>query len=84
MARVSKFSSMPAILVIPRITRLRSKLWRPQLRRLQSLNGNGAIHGGSVPNGHVNGTIGVKEKLANGSVDVLTNGFNEYTSGSRA
>ena len=49
-----------------------------------SLNGNGGIHGGSVPNGHVNGTNGVKEKLANGSVDDLTNGANGYTNGSRA
>ena len=33
---------------------------------------------------HVNGTNGVKEKLANGSVDGLTDGANGYTNGSRA
>lgn len=51
-----------------------------------SLNGNGAIHGGSVPNGYMNGTKGVKEKLANGSAAVhgLSNGINGYTNGSRA
>lgn len=50
------------------------------------LNGNGTIHGGSVPNGHMNGTNGVKEKLGNGSkaVNGLTNGINGYTNGSRA
>lgn len=51
-----------------------------------SLNGNGAIHGGSVPNRYMNGTNGVKEKLANGdgAVEGLTNGVNGYTNGSRA
>ena len=51
-----------------------------------SLNGNGAIHGGSVPNGHMNGAKGVKEEIANGngSVDGLTNGINGYINGSRA
>ena len=48
-----------------------------------SLNGNGVIHGGNVPNGHVNG---IKEKIANGNgtVDGMTNGVNGYTNGSRA
>ena len=51
-----------------------------------SLNGNGFIHGGSIPNGHVNGTNGVKEKLANcnGAVDGLTNGINGFTNASKA
>ena len=54
--------------------------------RAGSLNGNGAIHGGSLPNGYINGTNGVKEKLPNGSkaVNGLTNGINGYTNGSRA
>ena len=49
-----------------------------------SLNGNGAIHGGSISNGHMNGTNGIKEKLANGSVHGLTNGINGSTNGSNA
>ena len=51
-----------------------------------SLNGNGAIHGGSVPNGHLNGTNGLKEKMANGNgtADGLTNGENGFINGSRA
>ena len=51
-----------------------------------SLNGNGVIHGGSIPNGHKNGVNGVKEKLANGNgaIDGLTNGVNGYTNGARA
>lgn len=54
-----------------------------------SLNGNGVIHGGAVPNGHVNGTNGfdgMKEKLANGngSVDAMSNGVNGFTNGARA
>lgn len=51
-----------------------------------SLNGNGVIHGGKVPNGYMNGTNAVKEKLANGhgAVDGLTNGINGYTNGSKA
>ena len=51
-----------------------------------SLNGNGAIHGGKVPNGHANGTNGIKEKMANGNghVDGLSNGSNGYTNGSKA
>ncbi|KAL9636941.1 MAG: hypothetical protein Q9164_002505 [Protoblastenia rupestris] len=50
------------------------------------LNGHGAIHGGSVPNGYLNGINGVKEKMANGngSVDGLTNGTNGFINGSRA
>ena len=52
-----------------------------------SLNGNGAIHGGSVPNGYTNGSAnGVQEKLinGNGAVNGLTNGANGYTNGSKA
>jgi len=51
-----------------------------------SLNGNGAILGGKVPGKLMNGTNGVKEKLANGngSVDGLSNGSNGYTNGSKA
>ena len=51
-----------------------------------SLNGNGAIHGGRVLTGYLNGTNGVKEKRANGNgaVDGLTNGINGYTIGSKA
>ncbi|KAL6713221.1 hypothetical protein ACLMJK_009342 [Lecanora helva] len=61
-----------------------------------SLNANGSVHGGSVGPGHVNGTNGIKEKLANGNGTVeglengngyavgLTNGTNGYTNGSRA
>ncbi|KAK4696228.1 3-dehydroquinate synthase, partial [Lecanoromycetidae sp. Uapishka_2] len=54
-----------------------------------SLNGNGVIHGGSVPNGHANETdrsTNIMENMANGngSVDDLTNGVNGYTNGSRA
>lgn len=58
-----------------------------------SLNGNGAIHGGSVPNGHMNGHAngnghlnGVQGKVANGNaaVDGMTNGTNGYTNGARA
>ena len=51
-----------------------------------SLNGNGVIHGGSVTNGHVNGTNGIKEKLANGdeSANGLTNGVNGFTNGAKA
>ena len=51
-----------------------------------SLNGNGVIHGGSIPNGHMNGTNGIKEKLSNGNgtLDGVTNGANGYTNGSKA
>ncbi|KAL9119533.1 MAG: hypothetical protein Q9187_003914 [Circinaria calcarea] len=49
-----------------------------------SLNGNGYIHGGSVSNGHVNGTNGIKEKLTNGFQKDLTNGVNGFTNGARA
>ena len=52
-----------------------------------SLNKNGHIHGGSVPNGHVNGVNGLKEKLANGaangSANGFTNGVNGHTNGAR-
>ena len=48
-----------------------------------NLNGNGTIHGESVPNGHLNGTNGVKEKLANGNgvAHGVTNGVNGITNG---
>ena len=49
-----------------------------------SLNGNGHIHGGSIPKEHVNGVNGIKEKLANGTANGLTNGANGYTNGARA
>ena len=52
-----------------------------------SLNGNGHIHGGIVPetNGATtNGSNGIKEKLANGSAKGLTNGANGFTNGARA
>jgi len=49
-----------------------------------SLNGNGHIHGGKVVNGESNGTNGIKEKLANGSVKGLTNGVNGFTNGAKA
>ena len=52
-----------------------------------SLNGDGAIHGGNVSNGHTNGTNGytngvpgLKEKLANG----LSHSTNGFTNGSKA
>ncbi len=50
-----------------------------------NLNGNGVIHGGKVPNGHVNGSDGIKEKLANGNgmVNGITNGVNGFTNGAR-
>ena len=62
-----------------------------------NLNGNGHIHGGSVPNGymngnghvngngHTNGTNGVKEKMANrnGDVDAMPNGVNGFVNGPR-
>ena len=55
-------------------------------KKAGDLNGNGVIHGGSVPNGHMNGTNGVKEMLANGngSAHGLSNGVNGFTNGSRA
>ena len=51
-----------------------------------SLNGNGAIHGGNVTNGHVNGTSDIKEKLVNGHVltNGVTNGTNGFTNGARS
>ena len=51
-----------------------------------SLNGNGHIHGGSLPktNGATFGTNGVKEKITNGSTNGLTNGINGFTKGARA
>lgn len=51
-----------------------------------SMNGNRLVHGGSVPHGHLNGTNGLKEKLANenGAVDGITNGANGFTNGARA
>jgi len=62
-------------------------------KKAGDLNGNGVIHGGSVPNGYMNGNgdgayskDGIKEKLANGhgSADAVTNGVNGYTNGSKA
>ena len=49
------------------------------------LNGNGAIHGGKVPPGHVNGSNGIKDKLGNGNgvVHGMTNGVNGFTNGAR-
>ena len=51
-----------------------------------SLNGNGAIHGGSVSNGLVNGSAEIKKKLANGHglVNGMTNGTNGFIDGARA
>ena len=49
-----------------------------------NLNENGHIHGGNVLNGHVNGSNGIKEKLANGTANGLTNGANGHTNGARA
>ena len=58
-----------------------------------SLNGNGAIHGGSVPNGHSNGikklangngTVDGSSNGVNGHTDGLSNGVNGYTNGSKA
>ena len=58
------------------------------------LNGNGRIHGGSLQvdnddgiNGHANlvdGPNDIKESLANGHAEGLTNGVNGYTNGARA
>ena len=55
------------------------------------LNGDVAIHGGSVANanghanGHVNGySNGVTGKVANGIAEGLSNGINGFTNGSRA
>lgn len=50
-----------------------------------SMNGDGSIHAGSVPNGHLNGANGVMEKLshANGIADGITNGANGFTNGAR-
>ena len=49
-----------------------------------SLNGNGHIHGGSLTNGHGNGTNGIKEQMANGTAKGLTNGVNGFTNGAKA
>ena len=48
-----------------------------------SLNGNGYIHGGSVPNGHVDGNGSIKEKLSNGFQKGLANGVNGFTNGAK-
>lgn len=53
------------------------------------LNGDVAVHGGSVPKGHANGHIngysnGVTGKVANGTAEGLSNGVNGFTNGSRA
>ena len=57
-------------------------------KKAGSLNGDGAIHGGSVPNGYMNGSNGpngIKEKMANGNghVNGLSNGVNGFTNGAR-
>ena len=49
-----------------------------------SLNGNGYIHGGSVPNDGSNKMNGIKEKLANGFTKGETNGMNGFTNGAKA
>ena len=49
-----------------------------------SLNGNGHIHGGTVPNGNAKSASGVKQKLANGSAKGLLNGMNGFTNGAKA
>ena len=49
-----------------------------------SLNGNGHIRGGSVPNGTEKGANGIKEKLANGSAKGFTNAANGFTNGAKA
>lgn len=68
---------------------------KPEVKALEKaaqeageLNGNGAIHGGSVPNGYVNGsngTNGIKDKLANGDgvANGITNGVNGFINGAR-
>ena len=50
------------------------------------LNGNGAIHGGSVPNSLVNGSADIKEKLANGNALAhgISNGTNGFINGARS
>lgn len=53
-----------------------------------TLNGDVAIHGGSLPNEHANGHIngysnGVTGKVANGVAEEVPNGTNGYTNGSR-
>ena len=56
------------------------------------LNGNGAINGGVISNGHsngtngTNGTNGVKKVLSNGfgHADGLSNGVNGFTNGARS
>ncbi|KAL9098897.1 MAG: hypothetical protein Q9163_005524 [Psora crenata] len=55
-------------------------------KKAGEINANGVIHGGSVPNGYVNGTRGLLEQLANGNgtVDGLSNGVNGFVNGSRA
>ena len=55
-----------------------------------NLNGNGAIHGGNAPNGHLNGSNGISKEIenkltnGNGLEDALTNGVNGYTNGAKA
>ncbi|MCJ1467687.1 hypothetical protein MMC07_006312 [Pseudocyphellaria aurata] len=54
-----------------------------------ALNGDVAIHGGSMPKGHTNGNVngysnGVTDKVANGVTEGLSNGVNGFTNGSRA
>lgn len=47
------------------------------------LNGNGVIHGGVVPNGHLN-DVKDQDILTNGTADGITNGTNGFINGARA
>ena len=51
-----------------------------------TLNGHGVVNGGTLSNGHLNGTNGVKNGLLNGHVngEGLTNGANGFTNGAKA
>lgn len=67
---------------------------KPEVKALEaaaakagSLNGEGAIHGGAIPNGHANdtnGTNGVKVANGDGSMDTMSNGINGFTNGAKA
>lgn len=53
-----------------------------------NLNANGAVHGGKVSNGHLNGhnsqTNAVEDKIAQGMTEGLSKSTNGFTNGSRA